>query len=280
VKRILVISDTHVGSIYGLMPPNFVCSADYEVKLNPGQQYLYECWKDMIARAKAIEPDYVILNGDIVDGKQQAQRGTELNLPIPRDQTSAASLLFEDLKHALNGTEKFFLVQGTEYHIGKAGEDEEVFAERLGCVPYKGLGTGHFSRQTLDLEPIGESGTVINFHHGVSVSSGLYRAVAIDREALWSAIAGKEGKLLKADCIVRAHAHYFVHVEHPNKHAYINPAWQLQTGFMRKNGPYRMLPDIGFTWIEVDGEAKKAGDDPITIHKVIYKLPKVGSTKA
>src|SRR6266446_4517300 len=36
-----------VGSVYGLLPPDFVGSDGSEKPQNEGQKYLWECWQDM-----------------------------------------------------------------------------------------------------------------------------------------------------------------------------------------------------------------------------------------
>ena len=44
-KFVLVVSDMHVGSAYGLLPEGFVGSTGAMLNLNMGQEYLWECWK-------------------------------------------------------------------------------------------------------------------------------------------------------------------------------------------------------------------------------------------
>jgi hypothetical protein len=40
-----------------------------------------------------------------------------------------------------------------------------------------------------------------------------------------------------------------------------------------------LLPDIGAVLIWVDGAAKRRHEDPIRIEKILYDLPKIGTTK-
>lgn len=272
-KKIGVVSDMHCGSIFGLLPPDFITSDGREIRPNVGQSYLWKCWED--AAGYVGELDALIVNGDAIDGGQQAQHGTELCLPMLEDQSEAA---YQCLKFLRKETEHpaVYCVTGTEYHDSKAGREMEVIAQRLGAKRYQGLGTGRFCHEVLDLEV---DGVILNFSHGTSIAGGLYRATPPDREAVWSALAGKTGKAPKADVCVRSHAHHFVHVEHPSKHAVVSPCWQLQTRFMRKHSVYRMMPDIGMLVIEVDGDAKKRGDDPCRITKRLYPLPEPRVTK-
>jgi predicted MPP superfamily phosphohydrolase len=266
--RVVLVSDLHCGSIFGLLPDKFKQSDDSIKALNPGQRFLLEVWEHALLMISKIKPNVIIVNGDVIDGLQQAQRGSELALPLIFDQRGAAIELLKPLvKYA-----PIYFVQGTEYHDSKAGNAVESVAEDLHAIRYSGLGTGKFSKEVLDLDM---DGVVLNVAHGISVATGFYRATPLDREGIWSALAGKEGKSPKADAVIRAHAHNFVHVEHPSKHIIQMPCFELQTRYMRKNSVYRMVPDIGFIWLEVDPKEKEHGADPITVHKQLYPLPKV-----
>jgi hypothetical protein len=251
-----------------MLPPGFVASDGSPRGQNSGQRYLWSRWVEMAKIVSRVSPDIVVVNGDVIDGTQRAQRGTELSLPIVEDQAAAAEECLSVLRES-TASARWFFTQGTEYHDQKAGREVEVVAARMGAEKYAGLGTGRHSREVLDLDV---DGVVLNFSHGISCSTGLYRATAPDREGVWSALAGKEGKYPKADCVVRSHAHHFVHVEHPTKHIVITPCWQLQTRFMRRSSVYRMIPDIGAVLLTVlpDGEV---GGDRVSVRKILFPLP-------
>lgn len=272
-SRIGVVSDLHCGSIFGLLPPDFQSANGAIIKQNAGQEYLWQCWLDAAKWLGTL--DALIVNGDVVDGPQPAQRAKEACLTLGQDQGRAATETLEPLIKATKPG-KIYMIQGSEYHDDKSGEAVEGVAESIGACAYSGLGTGRFSREVLDLEI---DGVIINIAHGISTSVGFYRATALDREGIFSALAGKESKMPKADCVVRSHAHGFVHVEHESKHIVVTPCWQLQTRFMRRHSVYRMLPSIGSLLIDVDSDAKRAGQDPITIRKIVYALPKVRTVK-
>lgn len=272
VHKVLCVSDLHCGSIFGMLPSGFENSEGKEVTLNSGQKYLLDCWGHLLSQVRKEKFSAVIVNGDVIDGLQQAQRGSELSLPLIFDQRGAAI----ELLRPLSKLAPIYFTQGTEYHDSKAGNAAESVAEDLHAVRYPGMGTGKFSKEVLDLEI---DGVVLNVAHGISVATGFYRATPLDREGIWSALAGKDGKMPKADCVIRAHAHNFVHVEHASKHMVQMPCWELQTRYMRKNSVYRMVPDIGYLIVEVDPDAKKQGQDPIRVRKQLYGLPKVPTAK-
>lgn len=275
-KRIAVVSDLHVGSIYGLLPPGLESSDGRVISSNIGQDHLWNCWVDAAGWLKRQgRIDAVVLNGDGIDGSQRAQRGSELCLPMMEDQAEGCYRAVDYLLGLL-GRPKVYAVQGTEYHDAKAGREMEVVGHRLGAVRYSGLGTGRYSREVLNLEV---DGVILNFAHGISVAGGLYRATPPDREGVWSALAGKAGKMPKADCVVRSHGHSFVHVEHASKHIVVSPCWQLQTRYMRRHSVYRTVPDIGVLLITVDGEAKRQRGDPCRIEKRLYDLPPIKAAR-
>lgn len=277
MKRGIVVSDLHCGSIYGLLPPDFVAIDDRPVPPNAGQEYTWRCWVDFWRKAREKRPDFIIFNGDAIDGKQMAQHFTESNLPSLSDQKGAA---IKALSYArdLFPNSKWYFTQGTEYHESKGAEALEDIAKALEAERYQGVGPGLYTREVLDLEV---EGVVLNAAHHISPTMGFYRATAADREGQWSAIAAKDESkgVPKADVVIRSHVHHFVHVEHESKHVFSTPCWQLQTRFMRKNSVYRMLPTIGGVFLKIDGSAKKKGDDPCSIRKEIYALPSRKTTK-
>lgn len=277
-EDLLVLGDTQVGSIFGIWPEGYVLSDGGTYLPNPGQQYLWACWNHLAKRISRTQRDGqtnitgLVFMGDATDGQQFKQGATEAIVTRMADQIGAFLEVMQVVKEALPRV-PIYGIQGSEYHDGRAADAFEGAMASLGAVEYSGVGSGRFSHEVLDLTVPG-SGVTINFAHHISVLTGLYRAVAIDREAIWSALAGKEGQLPKADVIVRAHVHHFVHVEHASKHGIIVPGWQLQTRFMRRHSVYRMVPDLGAVVIRIWKE-ESWFDDKIQVFKLRYGLPPV-----
>ena len=266
------MSDLHCGSIYGMLPPDFPTQDGAPKVPNSGQRYLWDCWLDMAKRVSRLPIIAIVVNGDATEGEEARARGSELCLSLPSDQARAAAVALLRLHRSIKTKPPFFVVRGTPYHDSHGGQLAESVAEKIKARAYSGHGSGVLCHRAMDLE---HDGVIVNLSHGTSVAGGLYRATPPDREAVWSALAGKEGKASKADAVIRAHAHHFVRVEHPTKHAVIGPCWQLQTDYMAKNSCYRMLPDIGVILVWIDGDAKREGEDPIHVQKILYRLPKV-----
>lgn len=264
------ISDLHCGSVFGLWPPDFRMSDGGSYVLNKGQQWLYECWLDAASRLKKwCRIAAYVLVGDLVDGTQSRRAGMEAVTTRPQDQADAAEVLLRRF-FDIAGKAPVFAVQGTEFHDAYSGSEVERIAKSLGAVRYEGRGTGYYCKEVLDLSV---RGVVINYSHGIGVSGGLYRATAPDRESVWGAVAAGAGKSVNADVLVRAHAHYFIHVEHEERHVVVNPCWQLQTRYMRKHSPYRMMPSIGLTFVRIWTDGSHVGDSRVEVKKVLYKVP-------
>lgn len=273
-EDLIVTGDTQCGSIYGLWPDGYELGDGGSYGLNPGQRYLWDTFLHLANRLNRawriglINPTGLIFMGDAIDGKQRAQEAGEAVTARLSDQVGAFVACMNLLREPLPQM-PLYVIQGTEYHDAKSGDAIDGAAAALGAVEYGGAGSGRYSHEVLDLDV---GGVVVNFAHHISALTGFYRATSIDKEALWSAIAGKDGKLPKADVIARAHVHYFIHVEHESKHAVVGPCWQLQTRFMRKASVYRMLPSIGAYIIRVWKE-KPWWDDRVEIKKMLYGLP-------
>lgn len=278
MKSGIIVSDVHAGSIYGMLPPDFTTFEGVERPQNVGQKYLWDCWLHFCGWAKEQRPDFVIVNGDVVDGPQRKNQGAELSLPAPQDQVDAAIRTLLVLRSAVGERCKWYFTQGTPYHVGDFGASEESVALALGGTPYQSLGTGKLCREILWLET---EGVVVEASHHISTTTGFYRLTALDREGQWSAIAGKDATkgIPKADVLIRSHVHHFARGEHASKDMFSTPCWQLQTRFMRKNSNHRMHPDIGGILITLDGEAKERGENPCRVTKKLYRLPAVITTK-
>lgn len=266
--RVLDLGDLHTGHEVGLWPEEGMPMPDgREIALNEGQKHLLKCWNHLYRYARdEIKPDILTVHGDLVDGEQRKSYGTEASTTIIAAQIKAARHLLEPF---VGLVKEVYILRGTPYHDGARGLIVEAIGESLGAI---GPTSGWHSWSLLDLDV---QGVIINIQHAISIATGFYRATPLDREGIWSALAGKEGKVPKADAVLRGHAHVYVHVEHPSKHILISPCWQLQTEYMRRHSAYRMIPDVGAVVLELDPKAKARGEDPVTVRKVLYPLPEV-----
>src|SRR5271157_4399180 len=141
MKRGMVVGDLHCGSIYGLLPDVFETYDGVVKPQNAGQEYLWKCWDDFTWRAHNYQPEFVIVNGDCVEGPQRKQNGFEIALPSMDDQIQAAVKTLELLKARVPKA-RWFFTRGTPYHVGEWGGVEEVIATLSGGEAYPSLGVG------------------------------------------------------------------------------------------------------------------------------------------
>lgn len=277
-KRIVVVSDLHFGNAYGLLPPGFIDSTGTEIGLNTGQKYLWECWLNFCEKTKELKADAVIVNGDIVEGKQQKEGGFGLCLRSMPDQQQAAIIGLTELKKSVPDSCQWFFTQGTEYHVGQRSEYEEAVAGALGGRQYASVGSGRLVREALWLEI---DNVIIEVAHPIGGNSGFYRSTQLDREMQWSAMASRDSTsgIPKTDLLIRSHVHSFITVGHPDKVGVICPCWQLQVKYARRSSLNRMLPHIGGLHLYVEPERKRKGEPPCLVIQKLYSLPPVPITK-
>ena len=260
-KTILTLNDLHCGSEYGICPEGLQLQSGSIWPLTEGQKYLLDCWNDLYRRVKQIgKIDVLILNGDLIEGRQSKQLGTEaFTTDLTVQQEGAIKLL----KPFAEMSEHTYLIRGTEYHDQVSGEALEAVGRELGAE--KNV-KGRYGRNSLDLVV---DGVTFNVAHRIGVTSGMYRATLIDKAMLFAAFAKIMKERTGADVVIRSHAHFFAHVELVHHHGFITPCWQLQTPYMIRIEPNRMLPDIGAVIIRVDGDM----ENKVFSDKVYYPLP-------
>jgi len=264
---IIALSDMHVGSAFGIFPQDFVLSVGSVATLNVGQEYLLECWNDMLTRIPK-RFDVLVLNGDIVDGQQPKQMARELTEPDPAFQVRAAIQLLQPLAKR---AKKVFVTRGTSYHVGQGHEFEEHLAELL-----KAERQGNsYTRDWLLLDV---GGARMDFAHHTSHMIR-YRTSALSREIQFSFLlnAWKD-----CDLIVRSHIHHYIQVNTEGKIAITTPGWQLQPGYAKRSKyPHRMFPKyLGAVQISVWPDRKQGArqhsEEFIATNGILYEHPELG----
>jgi hypothetical protein len=271
MKRLAVVSDLHCGSIYGLLPPDFLTFEGVPKLQNAGQKYLWECWLNFCGIVEDFDPHAVIVNGDDVDGLQRKNDGSELSLTNWKDQKDAAIKTLKVLR-SVTRKAKWYFTQGTPYHTGHFGDAEEDIAEAMDATAYPSLGTGKLCRETLTLAVDG--GVIIEAAHHISTAS-VYKTTPLEKEmqATWMNVVNNECPL--PDLQIRSHVHNYSNVEQGLGRAITTPCWQLQTRYARKKSVHRLMPHIGGVLVEADYQAKKRGTSACQVRREIYKLPPV-----
>ncbi len=87
MRTLVVISDTHCGSTYGLCPPQYISTNPHHNKL---QREAWRAYKQMVV--KWYRPDILLVNGDCIEGRQDRQGGAEL---LTNDRNVQAEMAME-----------------------------------------------------------------------------------------------------------------------------------------------------------------------------------------
>jgi hypothetical protein len=260
-RKILVLNDMHIGSSYGILPPNFTDVAGDLHTQNVGQKYLWDRFIATMYRLKPQKIDAIVINGDLLDGMQPKSKGAPLTLHRLEDQREAAYKVLEEVRNAFPKAEWYF-VEGTPYH--EAGEQVQQIARNLLGMEARDV------RRTLTLK-VGKA--VIRFHHETSYTSSLIKSGSIEKELIHSWLSEAMNDWEKVHCEVRAHCHYFCYVGRKDRLGIIAPCWQLQTDFITKNSPTKNIPDIGCIVLNVDDSLLEFGTCPVSFTEYLYKHP-------
>jgi len=210
-EKLVIISDLHCGSIYGLVPPQ------YQTEYKCDDQK--ESWNNWLRITKKWKnPDYLLVNGDCIEGSQTRQGGAELITPDRNVQVEMAKETIE-----LFRAKRIIMTYGTAYHTGQNAED---FEYNLAALLRKNARVGIEGRAYFKV-----GGATIDARHKIGTSAIPHgRATALLREVMWSLIGDGDDGDIKADIIIRSHAHYHIWVEDSRKTAFITPGLQLKKG--------------------------------------------------
>lgn len=223
MKRLLVVSDLHVGSPFSINSK----------KNNSIQRRLYSWWKEMVDEIGSV--DAVVVNGDICEGVNRKEDGEGVELSV-KDQICEA----EDLLGMIE-TKRYYGTQGTGYHTKKnPSSDWQVI---------------HGLKGTFDNEiPLTIERIRFHFSHKVGISSSgqMYHGTPISKEMMVAHLNREQ--MGKFDVIVRGHAHYFFYVGSKSSLAIIAPCWKGRDSFVAQHS-LKWNPDIGWLLFEIDGDS-------------------------
>lgn len=234
--RTVILNDLHCGSVYAVSKNH---------NDTPEQKTLYEFWIELVKEWK--NPDYLILNGDLIDGL--AYRGN-MEDTWSKDLQKQADDSIELIR--MYNPKKIFVIRGTPYHTQTEGVDlEEYIGKQLNAVKE---GDRHSTEvKLINLAPKGADPKIVHVAHHLAGSRWFtYRGTALSRDM--SAVMLNETHFIdrqkygKIWGIIRAHNHYWWLCESASRVMISCPAWQLPTPFMMKVMP-SSPPDIGATQI-------------------------------
>jgi hypothetical protein len=258
IRNLVVVSDTHIGDQLALCSPT--------ARLDSGNEYravakvarlLWAWWNEFwcwVSEATDHEPFAVVVNGDAIEGKHHET--THQWSHNPEDQKAEAVKIFKPIVELCEG--RFYMVRGTEAHVGKSAEREENLAKALGAIPNE---DGQYSRYEMWVR-VGSKLAHLSHHIGTAGSMA-YESSAIMRELSEAYVqAGRWGDE-PPTWVVRSHRHTSLQIiipsEDTNAISLTTPAWQLKTPFVHKTaGGRQARPQIGGVFLRDGNEVPYA----------------------
>ncbi|MCG3178623.1 MAG: hypothetical protein BIFFINMI_00951 [Phycisphaerae bacterium] len=246
INNLVVVSDLHCGCRLGLHP-SAPTPLDDGGHYSPSRlqkivwSWWCEFWDRWVPEACHGEPFAVLVLGDILDGVHHGSTSqVSHNL---EDQAEIAYRALSPIAERADG--RFYMIRGTEAHVGPSGVEEERLAKRLGAVPDE---DGRHARWEAWIE-LGR-GLVHATHHIGTTGSQAYESTAVMRELAEAYTEAGRWRQRPPDVLVRGHRHRHIEVRVPTRLGYgiafTCPAWQLKTPYCyRVPGARQSMPQIG-----------------------------------
>jgi len=238
-QYLLILSDLHIGSAFGLFPPDFQIGTGNTINLNVAQDYLWQCYNHML-RQLPRRIDYLILNGDICEGQNLSEEARMLSEVDPVFQVRAAQTVLQPILRRLNGP--IYLTQSSRYHGGAGGTLDELLGERIGSVKQ----IGHHCIPWVQFD-VGEIHFDVAHRQSVMIR---YRSTALEREVgFWLERQGRRAMKRKSVprrvVLIRSHTHAgFRMIQTEDIIAIGTPAWKIQDVYAQTSiTPNRYLPE-------------------------------------
>lgn len=261
ISQVVNFADIHAGCKLGLCPIEGVSTLDgghWKPTLT-AQKKMWKYWLEFrdewIPSVTKGEPFVVVCNGDALNGAPHESIGH-----IDKAWTIQIDIAEQIIKDLLKNKNcvGYYHIAGTEAHVGKSGEYEELLAKRLGAIPDK---TGRHARYELYLEiRRGKCKRLLHYaHHIGSASRAAYETSAVMAELAETFVDSARWGLRVPDAIIRAHRHRYIKVEIPTSNnsglALTLPCWQLKTPFSYKIPGGRVTqPMLGGVLLRIDEE--------------------------
>lgn len=259
-EMLLIVSDLHCGSSVGLLPPNFKTLEGQPVNQSAWQEWLWECWTEMllwVERETAGSNYAVVINGDIIEGVHHGTK--QVISPDVSDHLNAAEIVCRPLIARASRT---YIVKGTECHTNGT---ETTLGKILRTESNPDTGLPSWDRLHLTIR-----GCRCAFSHHVGTSTRSWTeatqlASILAEEALQAMKNGEDFPQV----VGRAHRHKFGTFSNGRQLAVISPPWQGLTRHGHKVVPEARTQPGAYL---LDWRGKPEGELP-EVHERLYRTP-------
>ena len=213
----LVVSDLHCGSVYSLMPPNFVCGDGQVIGQSPVKKWAWKQWAGIPKWVKSVTKGKrlnVIVNGDLIEGDHHESK--EIWSPATSDHVRAAIQTLDVLRPIAKA---WFIVDGTECHDGDAGK----------------AAAAHFRTRLLRTFKRKERGILMTvLHHFPTAGNEAARSGAYSKEIENHRSCDTKQEREATRVLIGAHRHSFGCFDEGYLLCLTTPAWQAFTRYASK----------------------------------------------
>jgi len=272
VNNLIFVADQHCGCRLGLCPPKATKLDDGGTyRPSPFQRKLWRLWREFwdewVPKVCRGDPYAVCQLGDAVDGVHHGSV-TQVSHNLV-DQKRIAKKCLEPVVAACEG--RFYMVRGTEAHVGPSAQLEEELAESLGAIPDA---EGRYARYEL-WKLLGpgrpkDCALVHAMHHIGTTGSSHYESTAVHKELVEAFQESGRWGNRAPDFVVRAHRHRYLHTEIATEGgravSIVLPGWQGKTPFTyRIPGARQSMPQFG-------GIMVRCGDEERYMRQRVWSL--------
>lgn len=266
IDNLIMVADLHCGDQLGLCPING-CQIDsggwykpnsIQLKMADMWEIFWTQWVPTVTRG---EPYAVAIVGDTLEGRHHGATHQ-----ITANLATQAKLAYELLSPVRDQCEgNFYMIRGTEAHVGPSAEEEEKLANSLSAIP------NEFNQHArFELWKTVGNGLVHLMHHIGTTSSAAYESTAVHKELIEEFTEAARWGDKAPNIVVRAHRHRFIEVRIATDEVYgismVLPGWQAKTPFAYKIAGARLaLPQFG-------GALIKQGDEELYTRSKVWNL--------
>jgi hypothetical protein len=245
IKSMVVVSDIHAGCQLAICPPKVRLDEGGFYTPNKIQKIIYDYWLEFwnthVPEMTNGLPYCVVDNGDTIDGSHHGSTHQ-----ISHNLSDQANIAIELLQPVIEKCEgRFYMIRGTEAHVGKSGTEEERIARQLNAIPNQ---LKQYARNEL-WKKIG-SHLVHVMHHIGTTGSAAYESTAVHKEMTEAYIESARWGARPPDMVVRSHRHRYFETTFATKNgrgrSIVTPGWQAKTPFAYKiPGGRQSQPQFG-----------------------------------
>lgn len=253
MKTVLIVSDTHINSSVALSPRTVTLDDGGSYLSSAGQGWLWDNWQRLAERAAEIARKnelILVSNGDMVDGDCKDRTFAT----ISKNPTAIVRMAVDAFTPLVNIASGVYIVRGTEAHVGKSANLEEMVASDLTNVK-KPEDRKAYSWEMLRLDV---EGVLMEFAHHARMSNIPWtKASSVDLLASKVFHAYAQAYMRYGEriprIVVRSHMHQWgdSHDAEPLRILF-TPCWKLKDSHTIKINPSG-VDDFGAYFIHCDG---------------------------